>query len=214
MEGTTKQLDLAKPVTREEYEHSIKRMIEFMEHELTDRHDWCDARWRYFGNVIPEFTAGATDNVDFGKVPADANYNERLDVTRRKLLWYARQGADTITLSEANEIFVRGGLPEYGVDTKTGRRIRIGMPYLDVNIAADSIEDAKQYARDHWLKLLVSLLDGKPVEDSKYVPGSAVFDASYGGASVESAYQTNRVREEDTTYPVDVAPRRTSYPTI
>jgi hypothetical protein len=208
MEGITNQLDLSKPVTREEYEHSVKRMIEFMEHDLRRRHNWCESRWGYFSNVIPEFTAGATDNVDFGKVPHDDDYSERLDNTRRKILWYARAG--TISLREANEIFIRGGLPEYGLDEKTGHRVRVGMPYLDVNIAADSIEDAKQYARDHWLKLIVSLLDGKPVDDSKYVPGSAVFDDSYGGASADRVYETARVQEEDTTYPTVVVHRRST----
>jgi hypothetical protein len=210
MEGTTKQLDLAKPVTREEYEHSIKHMIEFMEHDLKRRHDWCENRWGYFENVIPEFSAGATDNVNFDKVPADDNYNERLDATRRKILWYARAG--TISLMDANEIFAKGGLPEYGVDKKTGHRLRVGMPYLDVNIGVETEAEAKQYVRDHWLELIVSLLDGKPVEDSKYVPASAVFDNIYtDGPSVDKVVDYNSsVKEEDTTYPTDSLRRRRS----
>jgi hypothetical protein len=196
-----KQLDLDKPVSREEYEDSIKRMIEFMEHDLKRRHDWCEDRWRYFNNLIPEFSAGAVNDVNFHSVPADANYNERLNTTYRKLLWYARAG--TISLNEANEIFVKGGLPEYGVDKKTGHRVRIGMPYLEVNIAdVESLDAARQYVRDHWLELVVQALDGKPVEDSKYVPASAAFDTGYGGPSAEGAQMARVVvREEDTTHP-------------
>jgi hypothetical protein len=207
-----KQLDLDKPVTREEYEDSVKRMIEFLEHDLKRRHEWCESRWGYFENVIPEFDPDATNDVDFSRVPADANYNERLDATRRKILFYAQQG--TINLADANEIFAKGGLPEYGVDRKTGHRVRIGMQYLEVNIGdVESLDDAKAYVREHWLELIVSLLDGKPVEDSKYVPGSAVFDTSYDdGPSVESVMATSTIREEDTTDPTGrPRHRRTSY---
>jgi hypothetical protein len=203
------QLDLTKPVTRAEYEDSIKRMIHYLEHDLKRRHDWCDNRWGYFKNVIPEFYAGAIDNVNFNSVPADANYNERLDVTRRKILWYARAG--TISLVDANEIFAKGGLPEYGVDRKTGHRVRIGMPYLEANIGdVESLDDARGYVTEHWLDLIVSLLDGKPVEGSKYVPGSAVFDTSYSTApSVENVMATSTIREEDTTHPTGApTPRR------
>jgi hypothetical protein len=202
-----KQLDLDKPVSREEYEDSIKRMIEFMEHDLRRRHDWCESRWGYFGNVIPEFSAGAVNDVNFHSVPADANYNERLDATRRKILFYARQG--TISLAEANEIFAKGGLPEYGVDRKTGHRVRISMPYLEANIGdVDSLDDARGYVTEHWLELIVGLLDGKPVEGSKYVPGSAVFDTTYGGVAADNVMATSTIREEDTTHPTGVPRRR------
>jgi hypothetical protein len=196
------QLDLDKPVTREQYEHAISHMIQFLGDDLTRRHGWCDERHRYFANVIPEYRRSRESRVNFDAVPQDADYAKRLKYTRAKILWYVRDG-DVIRLDEANEVFVAGGLPEYGKDEKLGGyRVRVALPYLGINVSGvESSPEAQEWAKQHMMQLIVDLLDGKPVEGSKYVPASGVFDMNYGGANAIAVLQEREVREEDTLRP-------------
>jgi hypothetical protein len=199
------QLNLDAPVTREQYEHAVRHMVEYLGHDLTRRHGWCEDRYRYFAAVIPEYRRRREDRVNFEVVPQEANYAQLLKDIRARILWYVAEG-DVIHLDEANEVFAAGGLPEYGKDEKLGgHRVRVALPYLDINVAgAESQEQANAWAQQNMIELIVNLLDGKPVEEgsNKYVPASGVFDMSYGGANAVAQRQARDVDQKDIMVPL------------
>ncbi len=190
MSATTK-LDLDAAISRDEYTNSVSNMIEFMEGQLADRHDWCTERWRYFSSIFPEFiedTFASKAALQFDTVKHDETQNDqyaaRLKAARARLLWYVKNG--TISLDEANEILEHGGLPMH-TDDKSGVRLHVDLPTMVLNVGGD---DPVEWVRGNMVRLITNALEGKPVDDdSRYVPGSVKFDS-------ETAYYVTRTAND------------------
>lgn len=185
MSGIT-QLDLSQPVTMEQYNAAIAAMFEFLNGELKERFNWCSERHRYFTAIIPNShteDAGFDYQTVIDQVDPEADFAALLKEARGKILWYAMNGP--INLATANEIFAACGLPEYVTKRDEGVRLSITMPAFNVSVRAGNNNDARAWARDHFMEFMGRMLDGKPAQnDDLYVPGSVTF------SGVERPYAT------------------------
>jgi hypothetical protein len=179
-------LDITNPVSRPDYILAVTGMHDVLENTLKHRNSWCDERFRYFTAVIPDLDWDGYPQhpeLNFDKLPEDADYAERLRDMRGKLLWYTK--AEVITLDEVNEIFAAAKLPEYGTKKNAGTRVNVLLPRFEVSLATGDLEEARGSIVNNFAEFLTRMLDGgQAKDDDKYVPGSFVLSRELTWSSV------------------------------
>jgi hypothetical protein len=171
-------LDLSRPVSRDRYMNTITGLYQFFEGELKPRNSWCNERFRYFEELIPELVVDRsnrhyTAELDFTSVPEDADYVARLRDTRGKLLWYA--SSTIISLSQTNEALQAAGMPGYKAEN-SGTRMSLELDNIRITVAASTSNEARVWIQDHLTDFLTRMIDGKgPMDTDLYVPGSITF---------------------------------------
>lgn len=194
-------LNLEGPINRDQFEASVNAAHSYLEDILTDRYDWCSDRHRYFAVALPGYINddwNSTGSLQIITVPEHDDYAPLLKDMRGKILWYAKAG--TINLDDANEIFRASALPEYDKKNKGGFRLLVNLPPFNINVMAESVEEARDWARDNIRDFVARMMDGKPpTDDDKYVPGSVVIPNRY----IEVTNNPERVTidEADTVRP-------------
>jgi hypothetical protein len=169
--SSTTTLDLEGTVTREQYEAAVISLCATF-NTVAEEMGWCGERHRYFAAIIPEYDYDREDGesrVNFSLVPDDEDYAARIKGMRARILWYGRAG--TIRMSIVNRGLNALGLPDYE-GSKSGARFRVYLT-LELNVTAHPDTTGRRWLYDHLREVLPAAMDGKPVEDNRYVPGSA-----------------------------------------
>lgn len=192
---TPSVLDLNSEITPKEFRESVTSLVQFFT-ELASERGWCPERHRYFEAVVP----GYIGEGQLGYVSEDYSPDDpaaELRNIRGRILWYTRAG--TVSLDDANRMFAAARLQEYVLGNKPGHRVQVALPHFEVNIGAGDVTDAEEWAREHMIELITAMLDGRKVDDNRYVPGSVAFTSS--GVSACQANSYTSIPEADTVRP-------------